>query len=117
MSEQYDDEDEQFYSSTDAAHIKAAKDFQRNWDNQANEDLRVILSTEGGRRVVARILGACDINAPIGSEPFEAQRALGRRDVGLELLEWVFTSDDQAFTIMETEARIREQLRKDILNV
>ncbi len=72
------------------------------------EELRQILQTNGGRAFVWRQLSRCGIfKAPL-TDALETFRELGRRDIGLELLDEVFTSDAEAFIVMMREDQMRK---------
>ena len=72
------------------------------------EELRVILSTEGGRNVVWRVLAMSQIFNSPPADTNDAFRMVGRQDLGRELLNEIFTSDKDAFILMQTEGNERD---------
>ena len=73
------------------------------------EEFRVILETEAGRAFVWRILSYCRMFERPVTHELETFRQLGHGDVGQWLLNEVFTSDIEAFTLMMSEAQEREK--------
>lgn len=73
------------------------------------EDLREVLATRVGRALVWRLLERCHIyhSAPLDLQ--EITRFEGGRDVGLWLWNECFTSNPNAYSIMQQEATDRER--------
>lgn len=84
--------------------------------NQELEDLRAILETYGGRAYIWRILVNCGVKGDnvLG---FDAENMYwtsfhaGKRDLGIALEKEVFTTDQEAYTMMHKEAVSRDTSR------
>ncbi len=72
------------------------------------EEMRVILSTKGGRNVIWRVFCMSKLFCSPPGEDHACLRAVGRQDLGRELLAEVFTSDAKAFILMQSEADERD---------
>ena len=71
------------------------------------EELRVILSTKGGRNVIWRLLSMAKLfNDPIG-DTNDIMRQIGAQCIGRLILAEVFTSDPNAYILMQQEAKER----------
>ena len=69
--------------------------------------LAKVLDTLEGRRVLFNVLARGDIYDLSGEMPFDrdkVQRALGRREVALELLKDILTVDTGVYILMQQEA-------------
>lgn len=76
-------------------------------------DLREVLLTETGRRVIWRLLGFCGIyQTVLRQNPIDMAAAAGRQNVGQYLLAEVEAADAEAIFIMMREARAA-QLREN----
>ena len=92
-----------------------AVEIDRLWDIQDDLDLAHVLKDRAGRNTIWRILSICGIYDGIPTDQ-DVLRNLGKRDIGLALQHWVFTSDESAYSIMKSEADKRERERKERLN-
>ncbi len=97
----------------DREQVRAAerqgKDRQRQW----LADLRMILSTPGGRRVFQGILDYLQPPAPMWEPNAVMQRNAARHDVGTWLKEQIDEADGEALVTMAVERR--NQTRQDEL--
>lgn len=72
------------------------------------EELRVVLSTKGGRNVIWRLLSMTTLfHSPVG-DTNDIMRAIGGQDIGREFLAEVFTSDPGSYILMQQEAKERD---------
>lgn len=72
--------------------------------DQAEDDLRAVLSTPSGRRFIWSIIGQCsiyDTNFISSSESFARQ---GRQILGNELITRIARADPEAWLLMQREA-------------
>ena len=70
------------------------------------EELRVLLTSRGGRAFIWRLLEYCGTYHAAPGELQDMARFEGRRDVGLWLVNECFTSDAEAYTLMRQEVNI-----------
>ncbi len=94
-----------FVYSDEEALVEQAKRDARAAQLRESEDLRRVLQTPGGRRVIWELLSTCGLNT-LSWVPgsFDATAANeGRRSVGEELRIKVLTADREAYTLMERE--------------
>lgn len=103
------------YDTSDPEIVERVQQFDKMWNDTDVNDLRQVLSTRAGRGAIWRIMGLCGIYADIPTDQ-DILRNLGKRDVGLQLQDWVFTSDDMAYTMMQNEAFSRDQKRKELID-
>jgi hypothetical protein len=69
-------------------------------------DLRAVLATEPGRRMLWRFLGFCGVNETVLREnPIAMAEAAGRQNVGHYLMAEIAAADDEALFTMMREAR------------
>jgi hypothetical protein len=99
----------------DDALYQRMVEIDKNHEDQARIDLADILKTRAGRNVMWQVLAMCGIDEHIDTDN-DILRNLGKRDIGLMVRAWVFTSDDGAFSIMQSEAFKREQQRMEQIN-
>ena len=104
-----------FYNTADPEMVERVRQFEKMWDQQDVDDLQKVLSTRGGRGAIWRILELCGIYDGIPTDQ-DILRNLGKRDVGLQLQQWVFTSDDMAYTLMQNEAFSRSEKQKELID-
>ena len=101
------DEDKKPFDAGDEAKVSKSKTKAKLEEERQVEELRVVLSTEGGRNVVWRMLSMAGMfNSPIG-ETNDIIRSVGRPDMGREILGDIFTSDPNAYILMQQEAKER----------
>ena len=92
----------------DETQVKARKKTAKLHREKEVEELREVLSTSGGRATIYRILEWCQIYQDPCTHPQAAFRDIGKQDVGRLLLREVFTSDQDAYTVMLREAKERD---------
>jgi hypothetical protein len=77
---------------------------------QRREDLQRVMALPEGRRFVWRILTACGsfqrLNMPLPEK--EANWFLGRRNLGLDLIDELIRDDQPFYLLMEQECRSQE---------
>tara|TARA_R110000772_G_scaffold24886_1_gene65275 strand:- start:1820 stop:2140 length:321 start_codon:yes stop_codon:yes gene_type:complete len=104
-----------FDNFDDNEMYERAVEIDKLWAAQEEIDLKDLLRSRGGRAVVWRILSICGIDDGIPTDN-DVLRNLGKRDVGLQLRDWVFTSDAAAYSIMQSEAHFRAKEREERLD-
>lgn len=82
---------------------------------EANEHLRRLLETYGGRYVVWHEIAECGVYTGSfrGEETHWSAFAEGKRAVGLSLINKVFTADPNAYAVMRSENEAREAKRRE----
>lgn len=75
---------------------------------EQQEFLQAVVSTVGGRAVVWEVLCKCEMFRPVPLDPGMAQRHGGKRDVGLDIMNELFTADMKAYNLMRDEAASRD---------
>lgn len=80
---------------------------------QADEDLRSILSSYGGRSFFWDVLSECGVYGSThrGELTHETSFLEGKRKIGLWTMERMFTVDPNAYTLMRSEAEARTRAR------
>ena len=75
-------------------------------------ELHQVLSTYGGRAFMWRLLEKCGVYSAATGECKDVFRFEGQRDIGLWVLEELFTAKSDTYSIMRSEAEARDlQLR------
>ncbi len=95
----------------DTGNVKEVKKRKTKAQLAAERDdawLREVLSTEGGRAVLYKILEHCGVYRSPITDPLETFRELGRQDVGRWLMGEIFTCQSHVYTTMREEASNRE---------
>ncbi len=72
-------------------------------------ELGEILDTYGGRALVWRVLAQCGLQRAIPADTNDAFRDIGKKDIGQWLLNEVFTSARDVYTLMRQEAQERDE--------
>lgn len=96
---------EQSYDSGDEGQVKKRKTKVQRQADLDNEDLRVVLSTAGGRRFVWRLLHYCGLwaSTSVGDPQTMAVKS-GHRDIALWILDEMKHAEPQAFLKMQSDA-------------
>jgi hypothetical protein len=94
------------YNAGDDKDVEKAKKAGKRKDERLKNALHQLVSTETGREWFWELLTTCKLNtaAHPSNELGPVMRQAGRQDVGLEMLEQLFTSDPEAYTLMRKEA-------------
>jgi hypothetical protein len=71
-------------------------------------ELYEVLSSYGGRAFIWRLLGQCGVYSTASGECKDVFRFEGKRDIGLWVLEELFTAKPDTYTIMRNEAEARD---------
>lgn len=97
------------YDAGDEKQVKSRKTKAELERERQLEELRTILSTEGGRYFLWRVLAVTGIFHS-NSDPDTVRMAIksGRRDVGLEIMHEIIQADEKAFNKMQIEGRERD---------
>jgi hypothetical protein len=90
----------------DAKQVEEAKTKVQIAREREIHELKEILETYRGRALVWRILAMCGLQLAPPND-FMA-RHIGRQDIGRELLQEVFTSAPNVYTVMRQEAEERD---------
>lgn len=91
---------------------EAEAEFQRRLvlnKQRLQEQLRVVMLTEGGRATIWRMLAYCGVFRGPVSDPIDGWRQIGMSDVGRRLLTWVEDADIRSSGIMREEAMARDK--------
>jgi len=98
-------------NATSKRQVKFAERKAKEAALQALEDLREVLATEVGRRVVYRLLKSCSVFESIAAPLELIAYNAGRQDVGHYLMALIEQADDTAIFTMMQEATVAK--RKD----
>ena len=97
-------------------NYEAAVKVKRHQDLYEAEVWKKLVSTYEGRFVLFSIMGFGDIYLQGGEAPLDVanhNRAEGRREVALQVLQRVLAADDQAYILMQREAgEFQKQLER-----
>ena len=96
--------DEDSFDTSDESQVSERRKKGSLKQLQDAEDLRLVLSTRGGRRFVWKLLSDCGLleDHPPG---LLLERFMGRRQVGLRVFRDVEAADPSAYVRMSEEAR------------
>ena len=96
--------DEDSFDTSDESQVSERRKKGGLKQLQDSEDLRLVLSTRGGRRFVWKLLSDCGLleDHPPG---LLLERFMGRRQVGLRVFRDVEAADPSAYVRMSEEAR------------
>lgn len=94
-------------NAADAEQVKRAG--RKTRDRRADElaDLRAVLATPAGRRVLWRVLEHCRVFESVWSEGAQIHANAGRQDVGHFVMAEIEQADDEAIFRLMVEARQR----------
>lgn len=87
---------------------RGARVANRRRERELN-DLRAVLATAEGRRVVWRLLEHCHVFASIWDPSSRIHYQAGRQDVGHYLMAEIAAADDDALLVLMRDARARER--------
>ena len=74
---------------------------QKQKQEQRLADMADVLKTEQGKRIIWEIMDTAGLMSRVTALDFgQCQRALGRREVALELHDWVMSASPRAFLKM-----------------
>ena len=97
------------YDAGDPDSVRQAKAVGKMRQNQEDNDLRDVLSTPQGRRVIFRVLGICGIYRDVFcNNALSMANLAGMSKVGLILLAELQRVDPNAYLRMQTEALSQE---------
>lgn len=105
------------HDPNDAKQVREAQKREKLAEARAADDLKFVMGTEQGRRLINGLLGLCGIRSD-GYVPggIEAQRhqdyLAGRRSIGIELLGQLEQHAPQQTELMTAEARQAEAERQ-----
>lgn len=94
-------------NAADAEQVERGARLQARRRAQARADLRAVLATAEGRRVLWRLLEHCGVFESIWHPSAEIHYRAGRQDVGHWLMAEISEADDEALMRMFQEARAR----------
>lgn len=92
-------------NAADKEQVKQAKETEQFIAERDQNDLRLVLSSKEGRRMLWRFLSTCGVFQSIydghgGRMSFNA----GRHDLGLWLMGQIIAADQSAYLVMQAEA-------------
>ena len=98
------------HDPNDTRQVREAEKREKLETMRAADDVRAVMGTEPGRRVINGLLGLCDLRAdgyvPGGPEAQRHQDYMaGRRSIGIELLGQIEQHAPQQTELMTAEAR------------
>lgn len=98
-------------SPDDADHesVEEARKRERLERENQLQDLAMLLQAPAGRRVVWRILSQCGIYSDGWDPSARIHFNAGKRNVGLWLLDEVMAANDEAYLLMQREAKQKEK--------
>ena len=89
----------------DARQVERVELLTELEQRQKAENLRMILSSSGGREFLGRVLDFCGIYFGAPTDPHEMARYEGRRDVGLFIRNECLTVDADAYNLLKSSIR------------
>ena len=92
-------------NAADVEQVRYAERKQRDVSRRDADDIRHVLSSRQGRRFVWRVLKAAGLFRSITVTSSMIYALSGRRDFGLEILDWVTGASGELYVQMESEAR------------
>ncbi len=92
----------------DPKQVKKRKTKAQLVQEEQAEQLRGILATYGGRAFIWRLLSSCGMHHAAVGGTNDVFRSEGRRDVGLELEEEVWTVHPEMYILMMNDAISRD---------
>jgi hypothetical protein len=96
-------------SASDAEQVGNAKLTEKVRRENELADMRAVLATPEGRRVLWRQLSQCGLFESITVQSSEIYVRSGRRDAGLALIAEITQADPQAYLLMQREAARLEE--------
>jgi len=90
-------------NASDEGQVKEAGKREKNAAKQLQLDMKSILATTSGRRILWHYLSFCRIFESIYAEGSHIYFNEGVRNVGLKILADINSADEKAFTTMMTE--------------
>lgn len=100
-------------NAADPEQVKEARKKANRERKQEIEDLRTVLSTQQGRRLLWRILGYCKVFESIWSPSAQIHHSAGRQDVGHFIMAEIAHANEEALFTMMREAKSEECKEKD----
>jgi hypothetical protein len=97
------------YDAGDEKQVKKNKTRKKIQAEQEQIDLKTILATAGGRRVIWWILEECGVYRTSFTGNSHTFFNEGKRQIGLMLIEKIFAADPTAYTNMRLEAAERKE--------
>lgn len=96
-------------NAADPEQVKRGGRKEKDARDRELHDLRAVLATEPGRRVLWRVLWHCGVFASVYDEGPLIYKNAGRQDVGHFLMAEIEAADDEAIFRLMVEARRREK--------
>ena len=95
-------------NAANPAQVEEARKREREERRQQLQDVQLLLETPVGRRIVWRILSQCGIFTDGWDPSARIHFNAGKRNVGLWLLDEVMAANDEAYLLMQREAKAKE---------
>ncbi|HXD72176.1 MAG TPA: hypothetical protein VN628_00495 [Vicinamibacterales bacterium] len=92
-------------NAADGEQVQHAARKEKDRARRDVDDVRAVLSSRQGRRFVWRVLKAAGLYRSITVEGSMIYALSGRRDFGLEVLDWVTGASRELYVQMESEGR------------
>lgn len=96
-------------NAADEGQVKEAEQKARFHKDQEANDMRAVLDVPAGRRVLWRLLQHCRAMESIWEPSAKIHYNAGRQDVGHYLLSEIVSANEDAFLLMQKEARDRKE--------
>lgn len=96
-------------NAADPQQVKRAARKQREADEDRIAAIRVVLQTVEGRRVFWDLLSAAGVFRSIWHPSAEIHYNAGRQDFGHEMMADLLLADEDAWELMQREARARQR--------
>jgi hypothetical protein len=94
------------YNTANSSSVRRARKSEKIRRDEELEDLRIVMKTKPGRRLLWRMFGECGIfSSSFTKDPHTTNFNEGKRSIGLFLLTEVGEADPKAMSVMMTEAR------------
>ena len=95
-------------NAADESQVEEARRREREARRQELQDMALLLESPVGRRIVWRILAQCGIFTDGWDPSARIHFNAGKRNVGLWLLDEVMAANDEAYLLMQREAKPKE---------
>ena len=93
--------------------LKKSHDAEKAQRDQELNDIRTVLATKSGRRLVWRLLGKCRVFGSVWDGSAKVHYNSGQQDIGHYLMAEVLDADENLWFKMMSENRADEQRKKN----
>jgi hypothetical protein len=96
-------------NAADAEQVRRAEREDRLDAKMEIEDIKVVLSTENGRRFIWKLLDHCNVFRSIWESSSKIHYYAGMQDVGHFIMSEITAADQDSFITMMNEAKRRDE--------